>query len=149
MHLRKQIAFLTFFSFVAIQNCDLVCAVPDIIGSWTNDRKTNISHCGQGKPVGQASTHCAGTNNDKKNHDNDSCGCSRLYGNPGITSAAQFLVRPPLARSLAPSPYLLPTQNPILRHQNSNITEHGPPLTAGSEVLLSFRSPRAPPLQSL
>ncbi len=145
---KKHLTLVLFFSFLAIQNCDLVCAFSGKFDLGASQSTHSGGHCDAGKTNDRSDTHCGSTNKTDKAHDR--CGCSSLNGNPSITSAAQFLTRPPLSRSLALPVYLPLVQNLILRRQASNIAEHGPPSSAGSEIFLSFRSPRAPPLsQSL
>lgn len=140
---KKHLTLVLFFSFLAIQNCDLVCALSGEFGSSVSQSTHSGGHCGASKANDRSDDHCGGSGKDDKAHDR--CGCSNLNGNPGIAAVTQFLTRPPLSRPLAPPPHLQTSQNPTLRRQISPITEHGPPSSACPEILLSFLSPRAPP----
>lgn len=139
---RKLISLPILVSFLAIQNCDLVCAF--LAGPHLRASHSIVAHdhCGAGKMDCEKSAHHEKSGREKKS--DDSCSCINAKNNPSINSP-QWLNKPTLRRTFTVPLHALLIQNSFSSYPSALLAGHSPPGFVRREVYTTPRSPRAPP----
>lgn len=135
----QNLAALILFSFIFVQNCNLVCAIVE--SRMAKNKPTLSPSCCESSQE-SPKNHCAASqSNDKDSH---SCNCELLKEYPGIVSGSQLFVQSP---QFSYSNFFLPLESTDqFRFYDSAalIVGYDPPQQY-QQTILSSSSSRAPP----